>query len=42
MTLEEQISTARANIHADVNAIDDYNIEPEEPESCYENDDDGD
>ena len=35
MTHVEQISTDRTNIH-------DYDIEPEEPESCDEIDDDAD
>ena len=35
MTLVERISTDRANIH-------DYDIEPEEPESCDKIDDDAD
>ena len=42
VTLEEQISTARANVHADVNTVDEFDIEPEEPESCDKVDDEED
>ena len=42
MTLEGQISTARSNVHDDVNAIDDHDIDREGPESCDEVDDEED
>ena len=42
VTLEGQISTARSNVHDDVNAIDDHDIDQEGPESCDEVDDEED
>ena len=42
MTLEGQILTARSNVHDDVNAIDDQDIDQEGPESCDKVDDEED